>query len=124
MSEESPRSWDGLDVGQLDQLVDVDGGSLLRGLVGRFPASLSMADEVETMVAAGDAAGARAVAHRLTGRLLNLGAIEPATTARAIVGHLDAGDLEPAAALLPQLHAALARAGEGLHRYLRTLPGA
>lgn len=64
---------DGLDLAQLDQLVVLADGSVLAGLVDRFPATVAMGEQVASALAADDLAQARSTAHQLAGRALNLG---------------------------------------------------
>lgn len=109
---------DGLDLAQLDQLVVLADGSVLAGLVDRFPATVAMGEQVASALAADDLAQARSTAHQLAGRALNLGAVRAGRIAREIVMHLDGGRRGDAQALVPGLRAALDRAQTGLRAYL------
>lgn len=118
MPQSDGDAFDGLDLGQLEQLVVLADGSVLAGLVERFPATVAMGEQVESALASGDVTQARATAHQLAGRALNLGAARAGQIAREIVAHLDTGRHGDAQALVPRLRAALERAQAGLRAYL------
>ncbi len=118
MPQPDDEFFDGLDLAQLDQLVVLADGSVLAGLVERFPATVAMGERVAAALAEGDVSQARSTAHQLAGRALNLGAARAGRAAREIVRHLDAGRDGEAVALVPGLRAALSRAQLGLRAYV------
>lgn len=103
-----------LDLERIDELVAMDGGGLFATFVERYPESVARFDLLEQALAARDAAAAREHAHKLAGRSLNIGASAAGEQARAIEIAIEDGDLDVAAAALPELKATLARTVEQL----------
>ena len=74
---------------------------------------------METAAAAGDADQLRAVAHRLAGSALNLGAVALGEGARELEEHIMNGSLADAVAALPKLAEQMAADLEALRAYQR-----
>ncbi len=120
---QTPAYAERLDLDRLTELRELDDpgeDSYVERAIRNF---LGYAEEdVATMgaaVEAGDLARLRAVAHRLAGAALNLGASSLGEAARAIEEHAVSGSLEEAAAALPALTEELARDLAALRGYQR-----
>ncbi|HEU5038434.1 MAG TPA: response regulator [Nocardioides sp.] len=111
---------DGLELGRLDELRDLDPGNTayLDRAIGNFvtntPGTFAAIREA---VEAGDATTLKQVSHKLAGGALNLGVTTAGRTAQQIELAADAGSLEEAAALLPRLEQALADGRDALLAY-------
>jgi PAS domain S-box-containing protein len=119
----APAYAERLDVARLAELRELDDpceGSYVDRAIRNF---LGYAEEdVATMGAAaeaGDTARLRAVAHRLAGAALNLGAVSLGEGARAVEEHVVSGNLAEASAALPALAEELARDLAALRAYQR-----
>jgi PAS domain S-box-containing protein len=104
----APSYADRLDVDRLEELRELDNPSDGTSYVDRAIANFlgSAEGHVETMgsaAATGDADQLRAVAHRLAGAALNLGAVALGEGAREVEERVANGRLEDAVAALPEL---------------------
>lgn len=102
-----------LDTDRLDMLRDLgpDGAAYVDRAIGNFQvSSVAAVEAVRRCIAAGDAAGMRAAAHKISGSALNLGAFFASAAAREIEALGTAGTTHGAAELVPALEEAMARA--------------
>ena len=122
----APSPWyaDRLDLDRLEELRGLDDpgdrSSYVDRALGNF---LGGTEEqmalMETAAAAGDADQLRAVAHRLAGSALNLGAVALGEGARELEEHIMNGSLADAVAALPKLAEQMAADLEALRAYQR-----
>ena len=122
----APSPWyaDRLDLDRLEELRGLDdpddGSSYVDRAIANF---LGSADgqlaSMEAAAASGDADQLRAVAHRLAGSALNLGAAALGEAARELEEHIMNGSLADAVAALPELAERMAADLEALRAYQR-----
>ena len=117
-------SYARLDLERLAELRDLDDPGEARSYVDRAIGNflVSAAGDLATMsaaAAAGDAHQLRAVAHRLAGSALNLGAVSLGQSARSVEECASTGALADAAAALPGLAVELSADLEALRSYQR-----
>ena len=122
----APSPWyaDRLDLDRLEELRGLDdpddGSSYVDRAIGNFLGSAEgQLAPMEAAAASGDADQLRAVAHRLAGSALNLGAAALGEAARELEEHIMNGSLADAVAALPELAERMAADLEALRAYQR-----
>ncbi len=122
----APSPWyaDRLDLDRLEELRGLDDPGDKSSYVDRALGNFLAGTEeqmalMETAAAAGDTAQLRAVAHRLAGSALNLGAVALGEGARELEEHIMNGSLADAVAALPKLAEQMAADLEALRAYQR-----
>ena len=121
----APGPWyaDRLDLDRLEELrglddSDDDGPSYVNRAIANFLGSAEgHLATMEAAAASGDAATLRAVAHRLAGSALNLGAVALGESARGLEEHIVNGSLGDAVAALPELAELMAIDLDALRAY-------
>jgi PAS domain S-box-containing protein len=117
---------DGLDLERLEMLRDLDPGNTtyLDRAIGNFMVnSRTGLDAIREAVVAGDAPGLRAAAHKLAGSALNLGVPFAGEAARQLEFLGDAGTVDGATELLPELEETMERARAALLAYQESYGG-
>jgi CheY-like chemotaxis protein len=122
----APSPWyaDRLDLDRLEELRGLDdpddGSSYVDRALGNFLGGAEgQLASMETAAAAGDSDQLRAVAHRLAGSALNLGAVSLGEAARKLEEHIMNGSMADAVAALPALAETMSTDLEALRAYHR-----
>ena len=116
----------GLDTDRLDMLRDLDPGdtSYIDRAIANFQVNSVAAEAaIQDLVAGEDSAGLKAVAHKIAGSALNLGAPRAGESARALEQLADTDTTDGAVELLTELSEAMAEARRLLLAYQATYSG-
>lgn len=106
-----------VDLDRLAELRQLQNGLLLDQAINRFANPAESVEVIDALVGEGDLGAAQAMAHKLAGRCLTMGATDAASQARIVEQHLAEGAADRARAALPELRHEYERAAQALIRY-------